>query len=114
MTSDSNVFYNAGTAGNGIKVTFGDSVEKIPAYLFYVSKPSYSSDYSYSPKITSVTIGDNVTSIGGSAFSGCSSLTSVTIGNSVTSIGYDAFYNCSSLTSVTIPESVTRIGGDAF
>ncbi len=43
--------------------------------------------------ITSVTIGNSVTSIGNYAFRGCSSLTSVTIGNGVTSIGYYAFYN---------------------
>ena len=55
-----------------------------------------------------------VTSIGSSAFSGCSSLTSVTIGNSVTSIGGGAFNSCSSLTSITIPDSVTFIGGSAF
>ena len=36
----------------------------------------------------------SVTSIGGSAFYGCSGLTSITIPNSVTSIGSDAFYNC--------------------
>ena len=48
-----------------------------------------------------------VTSIGGSAFDGCSGLTSVTIGNSVTEIGNSAFSGCSGLTSVTIPNSVT-------
>ena len=50
----------------------------------------------------------SVTSIGGSAFSYCSSLTSVTIPNSVTSIGWSAFSDCSRLTSVTIPNSVTK------
>ena len=64
--------------------------------------------------LTSVTIGNSVTSIGRSAFSGCTGLTSVTIGNSVTSIGEHAFSGCTSLTSVTIPNSVTSIGRRAF
>ena len=59
-------------------------------------------------------IPNSVTSIGGSAFWGCSGLTSVTIPNNVTSIGRSAFYNCSGLTSVTIPNSVTSIGQYAF
>ncbi len=64
--------------------------------------------------LTSITIPDSVTSIGSSAFENCSSLTSVTIPDSVTSIGYDAFSWCNSLTSITIPDSVTSIGWDAF
>ncbi len=63
--------------------------------------------------LSSVTITDNVTSIGYSAFEYCC-LTSVTIPNSVTSIGENAFQNCPSLTSVTIPDSVTSIGMQAF
>jgi len=55
-----------------------------------------------------------ITSIGNSAFDGCTRLTSVNIPNSVTSIGSSAFYNCTGLTSVNIPNSVTSIGNYAF
>ncbi len=64
--------------------------------------------------LTSVSIPNGVTTIGSSAFRGCSGLTSVTIGNSVTSIGDYAFTGCSGLTSVTIGNSVTSIGYGAF
>jgi hypothetical protein len=57
---------------------------------------------------------NSVTTIGGSAFSGCSSLTSVTIPNSVATIYDNAFSGCSSLASVTIPNSVTSIDYSAF
>ena len=69
---------------------------------------------SYCDLIKSVIIGNGVTSIGGSAFYGCTSLTDVTIPDSVTSIGYSAFSGCTSLTGVTIPNSVTSIGSSAF
>ena len=59
-------------------------------------------------------IPNSVTSIGASAFSGCSGLTSIEIPNSVTSIGDAAFFGCSGLTSIEIPNSVTSIGGGAF
>ena len=64
--------------------------------------------------LASVTIPNSVTSIGNYAFDWCSGLTSVTIGNSVTSIAYRAFRGCTGLTSVTIPNSVTSIGEHAF
>ena len=70
--------------------------------------------FSWCSSLTSITIPDSVTSIGGEAFYDCSSLTSITIPNSVTEIGSSAFYGCSSLTSITIPDGVTSIGDYAF
>ena len=64
--------------------------------------------------LTSVEIGDNVTSIGYHAFHHCIGLTSVTISDSVTSIGSYAFCNCGNLTTVVIGKSVTSIGTGAF
>ncbi len=64
--------------------------------------------------ITSVTIGNSITSIGRDAFNNCNQATSLTIGNSVTSIGNYAFWNCSALTAITIPNSVDTIGERAF
>ena len=73
-------------------------------------------------KITSVTIPDNITSIGRYAFQNCDDLRSITIPNTVTSITIPnrvttidrGTFCASGLTNVTIPNSVTSIEGDAF
>ena len=60
-------------------------------------------------------IPNSVTSIGDSAFSGCSSLTSINIPNSVTSIGERTFIGCSSLTSITsLATTAPTIQSDTF
>lgn len=69
---------------------------------------------SYASKVKHGVVLDGVTSIGTSAFEGCTNMTDVVIPDSVTEIGYEAFYNCSSLAEVTIPDSVTEIGSSAF
>ena len=111
FSENSAIFNNAGRRDDGMVVIFGDSVEKIPACIFYVE---ISKIDMYSPKITSVILENGVTSIGNSAFESCISLTSITIPDSVTSIGESAFRECTSLTSITIPDSVTSIEGSAF
>ena len=73
-----------------------------------------SSAFSGCSSLERIVIPSSVTSIGYYAFSGCSSLTSITIPNGVTSIGGSTFYYCSSLTSITIPNSVTSIDDYAF
>ncbi|MCM1335718.1 MAG: leucine-rich repeat domain-containing protein [Bacteroides sp.] len=64
--------------------------------------------------VTSVTIQENVTSIGLAAFRECSSLKSIELPDTVTSIGEYAFEVCGSLESIKIPSGVTSIGGNAF
>ena len=63
--------------------------------------------------ISTVKIGNSVTTIGNYAFSNCSGLTSITIPNSVTSIGMGAFRG-SGLVTIIIPNSVKSIKSLAF
>ncbi len=104
---DGDTVYLLGYSGNDTELTLPENYNsknyEIYKYAFYERS-----------SLTSVTIGNGVTSIGDYAFSGCSSLTSVTIGESVTSIGWYAFLDCTSLTSVTIGNGVTSIGHSAF
>ena len=55
--------------------------------------------------MTFIVIPNSVTSIGDTAFLGCSKLTSVVIPNSVTSIGSSTFSGCSGLTSIIVDEN---------
>lgn len=107
ISSFNHIFDYAGNNDDGISVIFGDSVETIPAYVLY---PSDSSP----PKITSITIGENVTSISQSAFRSCKDLVSITIPDSVTTIRDYSFSFCTGLKSVTIGSGVTNIGAGAF
>ena len=63
--------------------------------------------------LTSIDIPHAVTVIEQSVFNGCRSLKSVTMGDNVTSIGITAFYN-TALTSFNFPSALTSIGQSAF
>lgn len=90
-------FSNAGTNGTGVKVTVGANVQKIPASMF----AKYSS-YSEAAKITEVVFeeGSVCESIGTYAFYDCTTLNSITIPENVKTIGNNAFCCCSGLTEI--------------
>ena len=70
---------------------------------------SYSGSITIPATVTYNGVNYSVTSIGVSAFDGCSGLTAITLPEGVTSIGYWAFGDCSSLKGITIPDGVTTI-----
>lgn len=95
----------------GDTLTIGGS-GPMPDWAAYNGMPWYKDRRS----IKSITIGDNVTSIGDRAFDDCANLTSITIPGSVKKIGVAAFETCLCLSSVTISQDVTdmSIGDAAF
>lgn len=68
----------------------------------------------FNTNLTKVTIPNKVTAIGGRAFCDCENLTSITLPESLITIGDCAFMYCINLTNITIPENVTSIGYYAF
>ena len=93
--------------GSASTVTIPSAVDGLPVVAI-ASKVFINS------RLTGVTIPSSVTSIGSSAFAGCTALTSVVIPNGVTSLAASIFSGCYGLTSVVIPGSVTSIGNSAF
>ena len=89
-------------------VVFGDKVTTINPRMFWGNS-----------KLTSVTIGKGVKTIGKNAFSDCGndesvSTLTVTLGQNITRIGEDAFNSCGKLKAITLPSSLKLIEGYAF
>ena len=64
--------------------------------------------------LVSIEIPNSVSSIGESAFSGCTGLTSIVLSSNMKTIENYTFDGCSSLESVTIPEGIETIGTATF
>ena len=96
---DTDYYYDIPSSLKSVTITGGD----VPHYAFYNCTG-----------LTSITISDNVTSIGANAFYNCTGLTSITISDNVTSIGYNAFYNCIGLTSIKIPDKTRDFSDNTF
>ena len=105
----------SGSCGNSIKWTLSDD------YVLTISGTGQMKNYSSGQsvpwrnrRITSVVIGNGVTSIGDYAFYETASLAKVTIPDSVESIGKEAFSYCKHLVNIIIPGTVTCLGDNAF
>lgn len=83
-------------------INLNTKIKEIPSYCFAGSN------------ITSITIPNNVSSIGSYAFSGCSKLTTINYSNKVSVIPNYCFQNCASLTEVTIPSTVKTLNVGAY
>ena len=64
--------------------------------------------------LSSIDIGDNITSIGSYAFSGCSKLSSVNFGKNITLIGRAAFKDCIRLSKVNLSKNIKTIENSVF
>ena len=88
----------------------GRSAYTVPDGVTSISGSAFSGCTS----LTEIVIPDSVTSIGESAFSGCTSLSKVKLSNNLRIIQERTFSGCTSLKEITIPDSVTEIGEFAF
>lgn len=103
-------FDSSGQDSNGISLTFGNDVTRIPANLFNQSQ--YNDLYA---KVTSVTFkGEKVTEIGIYAFYECKKLSSITLPKGLKTIKAYAFSQCTSLTSVFFEEPYTWYAGSTL
>lgn len=84
------------------KVTLLDTVEEIGSCAFAGNQ-----------SLKEISFGENVKTIGVSAFVNCHYIESVSLGK-VEKIGDNAFYGCARLTEITIPETVTEMGQGIF
>lgn len=72
------------------------------------------STFQYCTGLTSVTIPENIDSIGTSVFINCTSIESVDLSDSLRAIGVQAFRGCSALVNIEIPANVELIKYSAF
>ena len=84
------------------KVNIPAGVASVPAYCF-----------AYCRSLSEISLGENILSIGESAFNGAA-LTAVRIPDSVKTIGENAFTTAGELTEVVIGKGVVSIGKSAF
>lgn len=109
-------FQNIGNLGLQVTDNMCSACTEMTSVSITDDITSIGSDAFYFCQFTSITIPDTVTSIGEGAFRACTNMTSVILPNNIlfTAIEDKTFLSCTDLLSVTIPNSVTSIGEQAF
>ena len=119
------IWYNLDATNQTAEVTYNNGGNSYSGNITIPSSVNYDNiDYNVTSigesafkgctTLESISLPSTILTIGASAFIDCSSLDDFTIPNSVTSIGNGAFHNCIGLTNFTIPDCVTSIGENAF
>ena len=103
-------FYN-----NSIFYKQASSIKSFDGFKYFkgVSKLN-NATFGYCRNLTSITLPESVTTIGGSVFQGCGNLTSMTILGNITSVGSGTYDGCTKLSKITIAEGVTHLGTGVF
>ncbi len=107
----------SGTCGDNLTWTFDESTGELT-----ISGTGAMDDYMYSSSpwadhrssIKTLSISDDVTSIGNYAFASCSGLTNIELPDGLTNIGEHAFEHCVGLINITIPSNVAAINNYTF
>ena len=68
----------------------------------------------FADQITSVSVGEGITSLGRSAFRRCAKLMAVSLPKTLRAVSYGCFSYCEALTAVSVPAGVQVIEGSAF
>lgn len=109
---------------DGIAAVRGYNYEESPTEVVIPSTVNYDgTDYPVTAvlpfafngtPVQTVTLGENIRTVGQASFSYCNQMTSLTLNTGLVSIEAEAFQNCSLLSAVTLPENLKTLGNYAF
>ena len=112
---------NCGAQGDNLSWTLyndGELVITGTGAMAYYSSPwdidNQAPWYAYKSAVSTITVENGVTSIGGYAFCECSDVTAVSLPSSVNMIQMGAFYGCTGITGISLPSGLNQIQVDAF